>query len=209
MEVFYQWQMCFYCLRFFQCFQISLYISKKNRILFFFQWIAEISGKKMRVGFEKQVPSSTKQRILWTQIKKKTFALNLLQPVGNCVYKLSQQVHKPCIWPQCNCVLRVVQTMYTGHVPTQHFEIEGLCIRDGVCCLWGVIRTYMYRAIHMLVFDSSLQRHEFFSETVRRKYVVNKVAPGQFALRVLRFPPVGVIPPILHAHFVLIRGLEL
>ena len=67
--------------------------------------------------------------------EKKTFALNLLQPVGNCVYKLSQQVHKPCIWPQCNCVLRVVQTMYTGHVPTQHFEIEGLCIRDGVCCL--------------------------------------------------------------------------
>lgn len=50
---------------------------------------------------------------------------------------------------------------------------------------------YMYRAIYMLVFDSSLRRHEFVSETVRRKFVVNTVAPRPFAVRVLRFPPVS------------------
>ena len=60
----------------------------------------------------------------------------------------------------------------------------------------------------MLVFDSSLRRHEFVSETVRRKYAVKNVASGQFALRVLRFPPVGVTPPIPHAHFVLILPLS-
>jgi hypothetical protein len=60
----------------------------------------------------------------------------------------------------------------------------------------------------MLVFDSSLRRHEFVSETVLRKYVVNKVAPGEFTLRVLWVSSVGVIPPILHTHFVLIIPLS-
>jgi len=67
---------------------------------------------------------------------------------------------------------------------------------------------YMYRAIYMLVFDSSLRKHEFFSQIVLRKFVVNKVAPGHYAVRVLRFPPVGVIPPIFHTHFVLILLLS-
>ena len=61
---------------------------------------------------------------------------------------------------------------------------------------------------YMLVFDASLRRQEFVSERVRRKFDVNKVAPGQFPIRVLRFPPVGVIPPILHTHFVLMLLLS-
>jgi hypothetical protein len=63
---------------------------------------------------------------------------------------------------------------------------------------------YMYRAIYMLVFDSSLRKHEFVCQIVLRKFVVNKAAPGHYALRVLQFPPVGVIPPNLQTHFVLI-----
>jgi hypothetical protein len=66
----------------------------------------------------------------------------------------------------------------------------------------------MYRAIYVLLFDSSLRKHEFVSQIVLRKFVVNKVAPGHYALRVLRFSPVGVIPPILPTHFVLILLLS-
>jgi hypothetical protein len=66
----------------------------------------------------------------------------------------------------------------------------------------------MYRTIYMLVFDSSLRKHEFVPQIVLRKFVINKVAPGPNALRVLRFSPVGVIPPIIHTHFVLILLLS-
>jgi hypothetical protein len=70
----------------------------------------------------------------------------------------------------------------------------------------------MYRARYtytcILVFDSSLRRQKIFSEPVCSKFVMNTVAPRQFDLQVLLFAPVGVIPPILHTHFIVILLLS-
>jgi hypothetical protein len=44
------------------------------------------------------------------------------------------------------------------------------------------------------------QRPEFVPESIHVGFVVDKVALGQVFLRVLRFSPVTIIPPLLHIH---------
>jgi hypothetical protein len=51
-----------------------------------------------------------------------------------------------------------------------------------------------------LVADPSPRSRGFYPRTVHVRYVVDKVALGRVFLRVLRFLPVTVIPPVLHTH---------
>jgi hypothetical protein len=51
-----------------------------------------------------------------------------------------------------------------------------------------------------LVTGLSLQRAGFLPKSIHVGFVVDKVALGQVFLRVLRFSPVIIIPPLLHIH---------
>jgi hypothetical protein len=61
----------------------------------------------------------------------------------------------------------------------------------------------------MKVFSSfSPRRSGFAPGSVHMNFVVDKVALGQVLFRVLRFSPVNVIPPLLHIHSYIIRGMN-
>jgi hypothetical protein len=51
-----------------------------------------------------------------------------------------------------------------------------------------------------LVAGLSPRRPMFIPSSVHAKFVADKVALGEFLLRVLGFSPVSIIPPMLHTH---------
>jgi hypothetical protein len=54
----------------------------------------------------------------------------------------------------------------------------------------------------------SQRRPSFATRVAHLGFVVDKVALGQVFLRVLRFSPVSIIPPLLHIHTCMIWGLD-
>jgi hypothetical protein len=59
-----------------------------------------------------------------------------------------------------------------------------------------------------LVDGFSPQRAAFTPRAVHVGFVVDKVAPGQVFLRVVRFSPVNTIPPLLYIHSCIIWGMN-
>jgi hypothetical protein len=79
-----------------------------------------------------------------------------------------------------------------------------------VCRLYHTKRNTIMYADHLALLGKACMPSigGFAPRSVHVTFSVDKVTLGQVSLRVLRFPPVNIIPPLLHIHTCNIWGMD-